>query len=168
MAVAKTYNQILTKGLQSSLATTPIEDGKLRYTTDSGRLFMDNGNARIEITDIEKSYTQAQILSLQTVYQKIYIASDTGRAYFKIGNTWHYLGENALTSSSEDADKVIWISDTSDKEPEYNSSFTYNPNDGVLKVPKLEVSSTSQIGDLIITDNEDSVTGYHTVDFAFA
>ena len=41
MIVPKEYNKIFTKGLQSALNNTPIEDGKLRFTTDTGRLYID-------------------------------------------------------------------------------------------------------------------------------
>ena len=55
----KDYTQILSKGLESSLASTPIEDGKIRYCTDTGRVYLDQKSdgheSRIRLSDIEDS-----------------------------------------------------------------------------------------------------------------
>ena len=62
MIVPKEYNRIFTKGLQSALNNTPIEDGKLRFTTDTGRLYLDiveGGNKSLaRISAIEDVYTE--------------------------------------------------------------------------------------------------------------
>ena len=48
MANATTFNRILSKGIESELPK--VVDGRLRFTTDTGRLFLDNGNERVEIS----------------------------------------------------------------------------------------------------------------------
>ena len=83
-----TYNKILTKGPESILPS--IEDGKLRFTTDTGRLFIDGDNTRTEITDFVKGLTEAEIKSqLAPLTNKIYIASDSNKMlYYNITNGW--------------------------------------------------------------------------------
>ena len=55
MANATTFNRILSKGIESELPK--VVDGRLRFTTDTGRLFLDNGNERVEISDFVKGQT---------------------------------------------------------------------------------------------------------------
>ena len=43
--------KVLSKGKESSLDNLDIENGKLRFTTDTGRLFLDDDGKRIEITE---------------------------------------------------------------------------------------------------------------------
>ena len=165
----KTYDQILTKGLQSSLASTPIQNGKLRYTTDTGRLYMDHSGSRIRISDFVYDYTEAQILALQSpLTEKLYISSDTGRPYIRINNDWYFLPSLTLTETSENTDKVIWLSNDDEGEPSYSDDFTYNPSTGDLKAPKVIVSDTITVGDVVISDTLDTESGYHTVNFSFA
>ena len=40
---------IMSRGYQEKIDNTPIQDGKMRFGIDSGRLFIDTQNARIEI-----------------------------------------------------------------------------------------------------------------------
>ena len=75
-----TYNKILSRGIEANLPA--IEDGKLRFTTDTGRLFLDVDNARVEITDFVKGNTEAQILSTLAPLPKLYLASDTKKIFY--------------------------------------------------------------------------------------
>lgn len=68
---------ILTRGSQSKIDSTPIEDGKLRFGIDSGRLFVDSKNARVEITDFVKGLSYQEIISLQSPLRKLYLSTDT-------------------------------------------------------------------------------------------
>ena len=73
-----TYEPILTKGPESTLPS--VEDGKLRITSDTGRIFIDDNNTRTEVTDFIKGMTENEIKSLLApIASKIYIASDTGK-----------------------------------------------------------------------------------------
>lgn len=77
--MVNTYDHILTKGPESALPVIP-EDGKLRLTTDTGRLFIDGQNSRTEVTDFVKGLTEAEIKSqLAPLASKIYISSDTNK-----------------------------------------------------------------------------------------
>ena len=71
----------LTKGTEEIISQTPVEPDKLRFTTDTGKLFFDTENGRLEISDIEKNLTDMEIKQLGTYGDKIYIGSDTSRAY---------------------------------------------------------------------------------------
>ena len=84
-----TYNKILTKGPESALPNT-YEDGKLRFTTDTGRMFVDNTNERIEITDFVKGLTEEEITNqFAPLVSKIYIASDTDKMmYYDTTSGW--------------------------------------------------------------------------------
>ena len=75
---AKTFtDKILTKGLQSSLNNTSVENGKLRFVTDAGRLYLDDSNSRKEISNVVTGMTEAQILGQLIYLPKLYMASDT-------------------------------------------------------------------------------------------
>ena len=82
---------------------------------------------------------------------KIYVASDTGRAYISIDGGWVDIGPVKLeedTSTNKELNKL-----------------TYNPVTDIFKCTNIEVT-TIKVGQLNITDtvNED---GSHTVDFKF-
>lgn len=79
---ATTYNKILSKGIEANLPVA-IGQNKLRFTTDTGRLFLDNeGTDRIEITDFIKGKTKDQILGTLAPLPKFYLASDTQEFYY--------------------------------------------------------------------------------------
>lgn len=79
---ATTYNKILSKGIEANL---PVNIGlnKLRFTTDTGRLFLDNeGTERVEITDFVKGKTKEEILGTLAPLPKFYLSSDTQELYY--------------------------------------------------------------------------------------
>lgn len=79
---ATTYNKILSKGIEANLPET-IGNNKLRFTTDTGRLFLDNeGSERVEITDFIKGKTKEEILGTLAPLPKFYLASDTQEVYY--------------------------------------------------------------------------------------
>jgi hypothetical protein len=84
----------LTRGSQSDVYNTTIQDGKIRFATDTGRLFIDVGTSRIEITDYVKGLTYAQIMALNNPLPKLYMATDTLQFYsynFRT-NSWEVWG----------------------------------------------------------------------------
>ena len=91
--MAQTYNKILTKGYYSALGTTPTEDGKLRFTVDTGQLFLDNQNERIEITDFVKGQTEEEIRTTLAPLPKFYYASDTKRFLVYVDGEWEIVAE---------------------------------------------------------------------------
>ena len=84
---SSTYVKVLSKGLEANLPG--IEDGKLRFTTDTGRLFLDSDDKRTEITDFVKGLTEEQILATQSPLPKFYLSSDTNLLYFYNNGQWN-------------------------------------------------------------------------------
>lgn len=78
----------LTRGLESVLKNLPVNDGKLRFTTDTARLFLDNDTTRIEITDFVKGLPEGQIRGIVTPLPKFYYAADTRRLLYYHNGEW--------------------------------------------------------------------------------
>lgn len=74
MDVAKPF---LSRGLQEKIDETEVRDGKILFATDTGRLFIDNKNNRVEITDFVKGLKYSEIVNLKSPLQKIYLSSDS-------------------------------------------------------------------------------------------
>ena len=107
-----TYKKILTKGYQSSLDETPIEEGKIRWTVDTAQLFLDHDDTRMEITDFVKGLTEEKIRSTLAPLPKIYLSSDTHKLLIFNGSDWLVCGEENPTSVqhanvADNADKAI-------------------------------------------------------------
>lgn len=100
------YSQILTRGNKSSLASAPIVDGKVRFATDTEQLYIDFGNSRIEITDVIRSYTDAEIKQLASPLEKFYFASDTKLLYYydSTSSSWKTIGGASNTPTFEEAE----------------------------------------------------------------
>ena len=91
-----TYKKVLSKGKESNLPE--IEDGKLRFTTDTGKLFLDYDDKRIEISDLVKGLTRDQIINTENPLPRLYLSSDTNELYF-YNQEWHSIGGgNASTA----------------------------------------------------------------------
>lgn len=89
------YAGILTRGVQAAIAAASVVDGKIRVATDSQQLYFDLGSgARIEITDVIKTYTSTEIESDDgtdipvALRGKLFLASDTKHLYVHNGTTW--------------------------------------------------------------------------------
>ena len=72
-----TYKKMITKGYESAIGNTPIENDTLRITIDTGQLYADLNNERIEISDFVKGMTEEEIRSIFAPLPKIYFSSDT-------------------------------------------------------------------------------------------
>ena len=75
--MSTTYKNIVTKGYESSINNTPIEDDVFRLTIDTRQLFADVNNERLEITDFIKGMTEEEIRSVIAPLPKFYFSSDT-------------------------------------------------------------------------------------------
>lgn len=98
MGDSTTYSSILSKGLESNLPA--VENGKIRYTTDSKKLFVEDGTSRVEITDVVKGYNTSAILQISTPLDKVYLASDTLHLYYYANNTWNDLNSVSIENIS--------------------------------------------------------------------
>ena len=157
----ESYDAILTKGLKSQLATTPVENGKLRFVTDTAELFLDDNNVRTEITDIIDSYTEAEIAQILAPLPKVYLTTDTHKMYVNVSGTWYDISAINLTAvpSTDNNDQVIWFSQSSANEPRYDADLKYNRSTKTLSVLK------AAIGSVQIYTTTDQVSGDVTVDF---
>jgi hypothetical protein len=159
---------ILTKGLQSDLNTTEIVDGMLRFTTDTGRLYLDVDSTRVLISETVDLYTEAQIKSLLAPLPKVYVSSDTHRSFVYSYSTlsWVDLADVKLAvSPSENVEKVLWFSETTDTQPEYDASMTYNTSTDTLTVPNIKTTIT-YVGNMRI-QNAENADHSHTITFDF-
>lgn len=67
----------LTRGLQTTIDETAIENGKIRFAVDTGRLYIDSEHDRIPITDVIYGLTYAEIVALEHPLPKVYLTSDS-------------------------------------------------------------------------------------------
>lgn len=82
------YEQNLSRGLQSAVDNTPIEDGKLRFAVDTARLYLDLANERIEFTDFIPGLTRQEIVNLEAPLPKMYLSSDTHELLYYHAEEW--------------------------------------------------------------------------------
>lgn len=113
----------LTRGLESSLSRLSVVDGKLRFTTDTGRLFLDNGTERVEITDFVKGLSESQIKSIVTPLPKFYYANDTNSILYHNGSSWQKINNHVeFADKDEDGNNI-----KSTYAPKISPSFTGTP-----------------------------------------
>lgn len=67
----------LKRGLQNSIDNHSLEDGKIYFSIDQGRIFTDTSNERIEFSDFIKGLTYNEIMNLETPLPKMYLSTDT-------------------------------------------------------------------------------------------
>lgn len=84
-------DNIIKRGLQESIDNYPISNGKIFFSTDSGRLFMDTENERIEYTDFVYGLNYNEIVNLVSPLKKIYLSLDTHQmlAYDFVNHEWN-------------------------------------------------------------------------------
>ena len=137
------FSKVLSKGLQSALARTPIENGKIRFATDTGRLFIDENNVRIEITDFCKDYTEEGIKSIISPLPKIYISSDTNKMMFYSADRaeWIYLS-GKLADMATNASTAQYAVKAKDADNATNASTaSYAVNSSTAYISSLATSA---------------------------
>jgi hypothetical protein len=168
------FPNILTKGVSTSLDKTPIEDGKLRYCTDNGKVYLDQGvpgnGKRIALSDIIEGFTEAQIKANNYPLVKLYQASDTKHLFVYLNTIgWYDLTSITLKANTEDTDHVIWFGNSTDSDlsdsPKYNDDLKYNPAKKTLYSSVVK-TQTMEVGELKITTTTNS-DGSVEVDFSF-
>ena len=92
------YPKILSKGYYSSLAGTSIEQDKLRFTLDTGQIFLDTADERVEFTDFVKGLTEEQIQDTFAPLPKFYLSSDTHKLFYHDGEEWLIVAEQNVDS----------------------------------------------------------------------
>lgn len=99
----KDPEKILTKGTESALNNLPIDYGKLRFTTDTARIFLDLKDKRIEFTDIIRNYKEAEIKKIVAPLPKLYLSSDTHKLFY-YENGWISISGGSNTSGGTTID----------------------------------------------------------------
>ena len=107
-------------GLSSGLASQAVQNGTLRVTTDSQKLFVDINNARLPLCDVVMGNTEAQIKTIvaNQALPKVYLASDTLNLWFfdttvnqetSLPKGWTQVGSNGTVerASKDGAGNVI-------------------------------------------------------------
>ena len=127
--MATEHRKYLSRGPESMLNQVPIDDGKLRFTTDTGRLFMDVYGSRIEITDFVKNYTEEEIKAILTPLPKIYISSDTLKFFVHDGENWICLDKSSEADHATNADTATYSVNAGTATYATNASTAdYTPN----------------------------------------
>ena len=99
-----TYNKILSKGIEADLPAQ-VKEGKLRFTTDTKKIFLDTDGQRIEFSDFIKGKTESQIKGILAPLPKFYLASDTQKLwYYDTG--WKVVEAGATTYVEESGHSV--------------------------------------------------------------
>lgn len=101
------YSKMMTKGLASSIESTPIEEGKIRFTTDTNQLFIDADGVRHEISDVIRGYTEAEIKSLLAPLPKLYLSSDTHKFLVYASGEWIPVGKNEWVGTKAEFDVAL-------------------------------------------------------------
>lgn len=143
-----TYNTVLSKGLQANLPNT-IADCKLRFTTDTKRLYIDANTERIQITDAIYDYTEAQIRALVTYLPKLYVASDTGVLFVSNGSTIKEVVFSPVAVTDNNA-YYITISNSTTKNG-YNTGLSFNPSTKAMTIGNIQITQESE------TDEDENV-----------
>ena len=156
----KNYNNILTKGIQSSLESTKVEDGKLRYTIDTGNLYLDNGSTRVKISDIIMGMTENEIADIIALLPKLYLAADTCILYTHDPEKgWiDFSGVRLNRTESPDTNQSIWFSQNDEEQPSYDDTFTYNSSEKKLSVTNINTAEVAAKAVTTEAVNTESVT----------
>ena len=121
-------SSLLTRGYQSTINSTQIEDGKIRFAVDSGRLFIDSEHNRIEITDFVKGLNYREILALSDPLPKMYLSADTHQfmIYDTAENKWiSYSGADFVAKSLADKNG-------NDIDKTYISNIDFDQNGNII------------------------------------
>lgn len=145
---------IFTRGLQSSLPTTPIGNGVFRFTLDEGKLYLDNNTTRKQISGIITDMTESQIRSSATLENKLYVSSDSNKLFIYNGTSIIEITANLVLNTQidpNDGSELLWFGNN-DGTIYYNDSLNYNPDDqsysfGCVKIQNLDEETAFDFGD---------------------
>ena len=108
------FEQHLSRGKQDDIDKAPIQDGKLRFSVDQARIFMDLVNERVEFTDFVKGLSTDEIRALTNPLPKIYLTTDTHQFMMYHAGEWITYGGGSIDSQGQE------ISETYIKDVKYN------------------------------------------------
>ena len=153
------YPKILSKGYYSSLAGTSIEQDKLRFTLDTGQIFLDTADERVEFTDFVKGLTEAQIQDTFAPLPKFYLSSDTHKLFYHDGEEWLIVAEQNVDSvdHATNADTATYATKASQDSQGQTINSTYIKN---VSVNGRTVTFTKGNGSTFSITTQDTNTTY--------
>ena len=158
-----TYNHIFTKGPESALPAT-FDEGKIRFTVDTGRLFVDGQNGRTEISDFIKGMTEAEIKAqLAPLANKIYISSDTNKFMIydnSVTGNWINIANSGQAQHADEADEATHAS-TADYATN-SGTATYATNAGT----SIEANHATNASTSTYATNAGTAVHASTADYA--
>ena len=101
------YSNMMTKGVASSLESIPVENGKVRFTTDTDQLFIDMDGERHELSDIIRGYKESEIKSLLAPLPKLYLSSDTHKFFVYASGEWIVVGKNEWIGTKAEFETAV-------------------------------------------------------------
>ena len=115
--------------------STEVE-GTLRYTMESGALYMDCGETRIEITDFVKGLTEEQIRAIVQPLPKVYISTDSGRllVYDNEREDWITIGGSGAVDWADNAGTATYAFNAGTATKAYSSDHATNAGSAVYAV----------------------------------
>lgn len=140
-------SQILRKGLQANLATTDIDDCVLRFTTDTLRMYIEDGETRREITNVIYKMTEEEITEADTWLPKFYIARDTMKVFVSDGFTLADVTNEFIPSAIPNTETQVYYpvlksADGVTNNKGYTTSFGFNPSTKELNIGDLRITQT--------------------------
>lgn len=148
-------SKIFKKGLQSQLNQSVISNCALSFTTDTRRLYVEDGSNRLQITDVIFGMTQSEIVNNANPLPKFYVASDTLNVYVSDGSTIDKVGYVPTQIGSLETQNYYPLMTSSDGTTNlygYTQDMIYNPSTKELKVGAIRTTQTtdSNTGDITI------------------
>ena len=141
---SSTYKKVLSKGKQDNLPE--IKNGMLRFTTDTGRIYLDENGERIEFTDFVKNKTKEQILAIENPLPKVYLASDTHEIliYDTTSQQWvNYGGGSGGGLEAVDLTRAEYDALTPEEKADPNKLYLVDDNIVYLTTQDIQYDTTS-------------------------
>ena len=139
------YKRVLSKGKQDNLPG--IEKGMLRFTTDTGRIYLDfDDDKRVEFTDFVKDKTKDQILAIENPLPKVYLASDTHEmlVYDTISHQWvNYGGGSGGGLEAVDLTRAEYDALTPEQKADPTKLYLVDDNIEYLTTQDIQYNTTS-------------------------
>lgn len=149
---------IMTRGYQETIDNTAIQDGKIRFAVDSGRLFFDVGNSlRIEVTDYIKGLTLSDIANLKNPLPKLYLTADTHQFYMydRKKEQWFVCGQGPVGPKGDTGEGFSVYKTFSSIEEMNNEATSVPEGKFVLIASNTEDPDNSK---MFVKNNEGSFT----------
>lgn len=147
-------DKILKKGLQSQLDSKEIDDCALSFTTDTKRLYIEDGTSRVQITDVIFGMTKNEILNNVNLLPKFYVASDTLDIYVSDGTTLELVNEfipvSIAGTETQNYYPIMRSADGTTNVKGYTTDVSYNPSTKQFAVGDFRVTQSLSGNDTVV------------------